>query len=544
MTLSEFHFIRPYWLLALLPYLILLGLLVRRKLSHGNWTAVCDAALLPFLLQDKAVAQSRLPLATGAVAAFLAIVALAGPTWERLPTPVFRNDSALVIVLDLSRSMDAADIKPSRLVMARYKIADILKQRKDGQTALIVYADEAFTVTSLTNDTETIANQLSALTTAIMPREGNNTARVLKKAEALFKQAGLQKGQILLITDGGNIDDALSKAKSLDAYQLLVLGVGTSGGAPIALNTGGFLKDDQGNIVVDKLNISSLEKLAQAGNGSYQSLTSDDADIQALLSTLISQSDGKGEKNENLLLDQWRDVGPWLLLLVLPMAALSFRKGLLGLIFVLLLPLPKTSYALDVERAWQDLWQTKDQQAQAAYSQGDFNNAAELFENPDWKAAAYYRSGAFDKALEQQKQEQKQDQQQDQDKKPDSQDQKDQEQKQGGDKSGQSQDKDQENKDEQKEADQKPEQKPEQSQQSTEQQPEKADAEQQKEKQADAADTNKDDKKPDTAQAQPLDAMSNEEKQANEQWLKRIPDDPAGLLKRKFKYQYDQRGRQ
>lgn len=603
MTLSEFHFIRPYWLLALLPYLILLGLLVRRKLSHGNWTAVCDAALLPYLLQDKAVAQSRWPLATGAVAAVLAIVALAGPTWERLPTPVFRNDSALVIVLDLSRSMDAADIKPSRLVMARYKIADILKQRKDGQTALIVYADEAFTVTPLTNDTETIANQLSALTTGIMPSEGNNTTRALEKAEALFKQAGLQKGQILLITDGGNIDDALSKAKSVDAYQLLVLGVGTSGGAPIALKTGGFLKDEQGSIVVDKLDISSLEKLAQAGNGAYQSLMSDDTDIQALLSTLISQSDGKGENTENLLLDRWRDVGPWLLLLVLPLAALNFRKGLLGLIFILLLPLPKNSYALELDKTWQDLWQSKDQQAQAAYRQGDFNKAAELFENTDWKAAAHYKSGAFDKALEnlkenpsansyynqgnalaqsgqlkealdaynkalklnpddgdtqynkalvekaleQQKQEQKQDQQQDRDKKPDSQDQKDQEQKQDGDKSGQSeQDKSEENKDEQKESDQKPEQKPEQSQQSTEQQPEKADAEQQKEKQADAAkpeqaDAKKDDKKPD-APAQPLGAMSNEEKQANEQWLKRIPDDPAGLLKRKFKYQYDQRG--
>ena len=144
-----------------------------------------------------------------------------------------------------------------------------------------------------------------------------------------------------MLTDGGNIDDALSKARSLDAYQLLVLGVGTSGGAPIALDTGGFLKDDQGGIIVDKLDVSGLGKLAQAGNGAYQSLTADDADIQALLSTVASQSHEKGEKNENLLLDQWRDIGPWLLLLVLPLAALSFRKGLLGVVFLLLLPLPE-----------------------------------------------------------------------------------------------------------------------------------------------------------------------------------------------------------
>ena len=598
MNLSEFHFIRPYWLLALLPYLVLLVVLVRSRLNHGNWTAVCDEALLPYLLQDKVVTQSRWPLATGAVAALFAIIALAGPTWERLPTPVFRNDSALVIVLDLSRSMDAADIKPSRLVMARYKIADILKQRKDGQTALLVYAGDAFTVTPLTNDTETIDSQLSALTTGIMPSDGNNAARALEKAEELFKQAGMQKGQILLMTDGGNIDDALSKAKSLASYQLLVLGVGTSGGAPIALETGGFLKDDQGGIVVDKLDVNSLEKLAQAGNGAYQSLTADDADIQVLLSTVATQSHEKGEKTENLLLDQWRDKGPWLLLLVLPLAALSFRKGLLGLAFLLLLPLPKNSYALE----WQDLWKTKDQQAQEAYNNKQYDRAADLFQKPDWKAAAHYKSGAFDKTLEDLKnnasansfynqgnalaqsgqlqealeaykkaiklnpddgdtkynkdlvekalEQQKQEQKQDQNKKQDSQDKKNQEQNKDGDKSGRP---DKQNKDEQKESDQKPEQKPEQSQESTEQQAKKEEAEKKEEEskpeaakpeQAEKPEPQQDTKKPDAATSQAQDPMTTEEKQANEQWLKRIPDDPAGLLRRKFKYQYDQRGRQ
>ncbi len=623
MNLSDFHFIRPYLLLALLPYAVLLVMLVRSKLSHGNWAAVCDEELLPYLLQDKVVAQTRWPLVTGAVAALFAIIALAGPTWERLPTPVFRNDSALVIALDLSRSMDAADIKPSRLVMAGYKIVDILKQRKDGQTALIVYARDAFAVTPLTNDIETIDNQLSALTTDIMPSDGNNTARALEKAEELFKQAGLQKGQILLITDGGgNLDEGLSKAKSLGAYQLLVIGVGTSGGAPIALETGGFLKDNQGGIIVDKLDANGLEKLAQAGRGAYHSLATDDADIQALLSTVAAQSHVKGEKNENLLLDQWRDLGPWLLLLVLPLAALNFRKGLLGVVFLLLLPLPKNSYALDINKEWQGLWQTEDQQAQEAYNNKQYDEAAELFKNPDWKEIAQYQAdklveedmkeprtatgyynqgtilaklgesnktkgdyekaiGDYEKAiakfakaltkepnedlkkdikenqdivskeLEKLKQEQKQQNQQKKDNKQDSQDKKNQEKNKEGDKSDQpEQDKNQEKQDEQKEADKKPEKKSEQSQKSAEQQPEKKEAEkQEQENQPEAAkpeqtDPKKDDKKPDAAKSQPMDQMTNEEKQANEQWLKRIPDDPAGLLKRKFKYQYDQRGRQ
>lgn len=599
MNLTEFHFIRPYCLLAFLPYVVLLALLVRSKLNQGVWAAVCDAALLPYLLQDKAVAQSRWPLATGAVAALFAIIALAGPTWERLPTPVFRNDSALVIALDLSRSMDAADIKPSRLVMARYKITDILKQRKDGQTALLVYAGDAYTVTPLTNDTETIDSQLSALTTGIMPSDGNNTARALEKAEGLLKQAGLQKGQILLITDGGNLDEGLSKAKSLGAYQLLVLGVGTHDGAPIALDTGGFLKDDQGGIVVDKLDVNELEKLAQAGHGAYQSLTADDADIQALLSTIATRSHKNGEKNENLLLDQWSDKGPWLLLLVLPLAALSFRKGLLGLAFILLLPVPKNSYALDTDKAWQDLWKTKDQQAQEAYNNKQYDKAAGLFENPGWKAAAHYKSGAFDKALENLKnsssansfynqgnalaqsgqlqqaldaynkalkltpddsdtlynkdlvekalEQQKQDQQENKDNKQGSQDKKNQGQNKDSDPSGQPE---KQNKDGQKE----PDQKPEQSQESVENQPEKkesAESQEQENKpeagkpeQTEKPNPQDDPKKQNAVNPQPIDPMTEEEKQAHEQWLKRIPDDPAGLLRRKFKYQYDQRGRQ
>ena len=603
MNLSEFHFIRPYWLLAIIPCIVIVALMLRNKLSQGNWSAVCDAELLPYLLQEKAVNQSRWPLTTGAIAALLVIVALAGPTWQRLPSPVFRNESALVIALDLSRSMDAEDIKPSRLIRARYKIADILKQRKDGQTALLVYAGDAFTVTPLTDDNDTIDSQLSALTTDIMPSEGSNTELVLDKAVELFKQAGLQKGQILLVTDGANLDETLPKVKALDGYTLSVLGVGTVDGAPIALPEGGFLKDEQGTIVIPKLNASDLAKLAQAGKGVYQTITANDSDIQTLLASVDKPVQQQGKENKNLLLDQWEDIGPWVLLLVLPLAALSFRKGLLCFVLLLLLPLPKNSYAIE----WQDLWQSKDQQAQQAYKTNQFEQAAKLFENPDWKAAAHYKAGEYDKALENLKnnqsalgaynqgnalaqsgqleqaikayeqaltlnpddadakynkelvekelEKQKQEQEQRQDKKQDDK----QEQKPSEQKPEQS--------DEQKESEQKPEQS--EKQKASEQKPEQSEEKKTQQQQADEQQSpdNKEqqdkpeEKKPDTAEAQqagqrkgegkeapkpePADAQpTDEEQQANEQWLKRIPDDPAGLLKRKFKYQYGQRRRQ
>ena len=608
MSLAEFHFIRPYWLLAFIPFVVIVALMLRNKLSHGNWSAVCDAELLPYLLQEKAVNQSRWSLTTGAIAALLVIIALAGPTWQRLPSPVFRNESALVIALDLSRSMDAEDIKPSRLIRARYKIADILKQRKDGQTALLVYSGDAFTVTPLTDDNETIDSQLSALTTDIMPSEGNNTGLVLEKSVELFKQAGLQKGQILLVTDDVDVDKTLPVVKALDGYSLSILGVGTTDGAPIALPEGGFLKDGQGTIVIPKLNAGDLATLAQAGKGDYQTITANDADIQALLANLDKPVQQEGKENKNLLLDQWEDKGPWLLLLALPLAALSFRKGLLCFALFLLLPLPKNSYAFE----WQDLWQSKDQQAQQAYKNNQFEQAAKLFENPDWKAAAHYKTGKYDKALENlknnqtalgaynqgnalaqsgqleqaikaydkalklnpgdtdakynkelvekelEKQKQEQKQQQQDKKQDDKQEQKDnkqdekQESKQDS-QQGKESDKS-EKSEEQKASEQKPEQTEEKkSQQQQEDEQKSADNKEQQnkpeEKKPDAekaqqAEQKKDEGKEPAKQMPAAALPTDEQQQANEQWLKRIPDDPAGLLKRKFKYQYGQRGRQ
>ncbi|WP_340120973.1 VWA domain-containing protein [Methylobacter svalbardensis] len=590
MNLVEFHFIRPYWLLAGLPFLAIVVLMLRNKLAQGNWSVVCDAALLPYLLQEKPVNQSRWPLTAGAVAALLVIIALAGPTWERLPSPVFRNDSALVIVLDLSRSMDAADIKPSRLIMARYKIADMLKQRKDGQTALLVYAGDAFTVTPLTDDTETIDSQLSALNTDIMPSQGSNTVSALDKAVELFKQTGLQKGQILLVTDGVDVDKTLPAVKLLDKHQLSILGVGTDDGAPVALPEGGFLKDGQGTIVVPKLNSHELSKLAQAGNGIYQTITTDDTDIQTIQATLDRPVKQSGKENNNLLLDQWADKGPWLLLLVLPLAALTFRKGLLCFALLLILPLPKNSYAL----GWQDLWQTKDQQAQQAYKKQDYAKAAEQFANPDWKAAAHYKAGEYDKALEslnssksassaynqgnalakagqleeaikaydkalamnpnnsdakhnkavvekeleKQKQDQKKDEKQQA--KGDSEQNKEGEKPEKSDEQNPDQNKNEEK------PEQKPERKPSDQQQSEEnQQQNKAEEKKPEASQSQQAEQGKDEaNKQDKEQIPATPELSDEQRQANEQWLKRIPDDPAGLLKRKFKYQYGQRGPQ
>lgn len=604
MIYSEFHFIRPYWLLAFLPLLILISLNVKNKLQQGSWQAVCDPELLPFLLQEKETRQSRIPLMAGSLAAILSIIALAGPTWQRLPTPVFRNAAALVIALDLSRSMDATDIKPSRLERARYKIADLLNKRKDGQTALVVYANSAFTVTPLTDDTETINSQLAALTSDIMPAQGSNSEAAIQQAVQLFKNAGLQRGQILLVTD----DESIKNLDISAAYQLSILAVGTPEGAPIKVPGGGFLKDNSGNIVLPKLDSRALQQAAHGGGGIYQQITATDQDINRLSAHFDQTAQRSQNAKNDLLLENWVEAGVWLLLPVLLLSALSFRRGLLSLLFIGLLPLPQDSYAF----GWQDLWQTSEQQAQQKYLDGDYQGAAEQFTDPAWQAAAKYKANnkiseqeqllpantdtgfynqgnvlaksgqlekaiesyeqalklnpdnqdaqynkeLVEKALEQQKQQQQQNSDKNQQQNPDqdqqnkdqsekqqneqSQDNSEQQDQQGEQSKEQSEQQQSQQQSENSQEQQETENSEQQDSSAEQQQPNEQDSEQANPKatEAEEPEAEQENQQTKSTQASEADIEQDEQQQANEQWLKRIPDDPSGLLKRKFNYQY------
>jgi len=311
---------------------------------------------------------------------------------------VFRNTSALVIVLDLSRSMDASDLKPSRWQRARFKIVDILKRRKDGQSALVVYARDAFTVTPLTNDNETISSQLAALSPSIMPSHGSiaEAAPALERAANLMKQTGLRSGDILLFTDGVT-EQAIEAAKRVHAqgYTVSVLGVGTRQGAPIPL-PGGFLKDKSGAIVIPRLHAAPMKALAAAGGGLFHTLTTDNSDLSALHTVIDPRTQRSEGKNTRQQIEQWHEIGPWLLLALLPIAALGFRRGTLGALLLCVLPIAEDAHALE----WKDLWSSADQQARIAYEQGQMKRAAELFEQPDWKAAAAYQAGQYEQALQ------------------------------------------------------------------------------------------------------------------------------------------------
>ncbi|MEX2125418.1 MAG: VWA domain-containing protein [Woeseia sp.] len=388
---TEFHWIRPEWLLAL-PLIALLALIMaRRQLAPGNWQRVVDPALAPFVLSRSPGNASGMRWWLMLLGGILAAVAQAGPSWNRLEQPVFRTEQAIVIALDLSRSMDAQDLTPSRLTRARLKILDLLERRKSGQTALVVYSANAFTVTPLTTDSDTVAALVNSLSTDIMPSRGSYAAAAIDKGRELLEQGGVGYGEVLLIADGGASAEAERAAAELaDAgYALSILGVGTLDGAPIPQPDGGFVTDRAGRIVIPKLESEQLSALAAAGGGRYTVMTADDRDIDTLLSDVAG---GSSAADDSLATDQWRDEGPWLLLLLVPLAALAFRRGwVLAVAAVCVIPLSGPAEA----SVWQDLWQTKDQQAQAKLAEGDAGAAAALFENPGWRAVAQYRAGEY-----------------------------------------------------------------------------------------------------------------------------------------------------
>ncbi len=398
---DSFHFLRPGWLLALPLLALLLWWLGRTNARRGSWQAVVDPALLPHLLVGETVRQRRRPLLLLGLAGLLAITAMAGPAWQRVEQPLFRQNSSLVILLDLSRSMDAADLRPSRLARARLKLIDILDRRREGETALIAYAANAFVVTPLSDDSDTIAAQLKGMSTELMPAQGSRPDLAIARGRQLLQQAGSADGAVLLVSDGLDgadetlLDEQIGKLRSA-GYKLLLLGVGGDEGAPIPLPGGGFVKDGEGNIVLAALDAAAMARAAHRGGGLYRPLSSDDSDIEALLSNLDEGAATKEEADGGLHSAQWHDEGVWLLPLLLLLVLPAFRRGVLWLALLAVLPLPQDGYALELD----SLWLNQDQQGQQAFERGDHGAAAQLFEQREWQAAAHYRNGDYEKSLQ------------------------------------------------------------------------------------------------------------------------------------------------
>ncbi len=570
--IQDFHFLRPLWLLALAPALVFFIAMWRINTVVTAWDKAIDKSLLPYLLDRSKNAAQRTPLLFLFTAWLLSVIAMAGPVWEQLPQPVQKREDALVIVLDLSLSMFAPDHNPSRLDLAKRKLRDILALREEGQTALVVYAGDAHAVTPLTDDVVTIDALVPSLSPNIMPLFGSNPMGAIDMAIGLLEDVEVTRGKILLMTDGiSGFDQELLITEQMQdtGYELLVMGIGTEEGAPIRTNDGSFLTDENGAMVIPTLNRNVLQSLANRTGGRYHDIQLADSDLAYLLTRNELLDDTELVEVEEEF-DVWHESGPWLLLLVLPLSALSFRRGWLFSVafFSVGLMFPsQDAYAQGFE--WLDLWKTRDQQAAEAFANEEHGLAAILFESSEWQGAASYRAqdyesaiaafsaidtpdghynrgnalalagnyaeaiAAYDVTLESEVNhtdalhnreivEELLEQQQSEE--------------------GENQDGDsQENQSEQNSQNQSEEQSENSDQQDQESQ--EGNEDQQQQEQQNQPPEEQEGSESNSEQNTPSDATNEdfEEQQALEQWLRRIDDDPGELLRRKFRYQYRQR---
>ena len=363
----------------------------------------------------------------------ISVIALAGPTWERLPQPVYQLKMGHVIVIDMSLSMRATDMTPDRLTRAKYKAIDLVNAIGEGEMGLVAYAGDAFVISPLTEDAGNITTLIPSLSPEIMPVPGSDPLLGIESASELLTNAGYNSGMIYWITDGIELEQQqeLQEYVASIPFTVNALTVGTSEGAPIRQQSGELLKDFTGSIVIPKLNEGAVKGVVKTSGGRFESFTSNDADIDALASvSLLDKSDSEeNEEESNLQGDQWKEVGPYLLLILLPFAAFAFKRGLVFIVLVGLLSpsMIKNAHALQRDQAseiagtsqgigapvdtlemankpdslswWQTPFMNDNQEALNSYQRGKYKDAVNQFNDDTWKASSLYKSGDYEGAL-------------------------------------------------------------------------------------------------------------------------------------------------
>jgi Ca-activated chloride channel family protein len=399
MSIESFHFLRPAWLLALLMLVPLVWLGLRGRAASSAWRKVCDPQLLRHLMLDGGGARSPLSLAALLAGWTAACLALAGPTWERLPVPAYNEPVQTVLILSLAPSMTETDVQPSRLVRARYKLQDAL-EHVEGAVGLVIFAEEPYAVTPLTDDPKVIAEQVPLLEPSLMPGRRAHVGRAIDEAQRLLAAVGASQGRILLLGDGlGDAPDvALTAARESAAAGYPVSALGFGGDA------------------------AGLEVLAEAGEGRFEMMQTGDGDLERLLAdadsigSLGSLGVGGPRSDSSVQADVWRDHGVWLLWIPLLLAPLAFRKGWVSVVLAVACfsaglgepSMARADAGTDMSANMgaapsagrSDWFARPDQQGAEAFSRGEYDAAGTLFEDPDWRGAAAYRAGDYAAAAE------------------------------------------------------------------------------------------------------------------------------------------------
>jgi Ca-activated chloride channel homolog len=323
--LSQFHFIRPQWLLLLLVVPVLYFFTEYRRRAEYQWRDVIAPHLLKHLKLMGGARSFFRPIHMIIILIILGTLGMSGPTWEREQSPFTEDLAPLVIALDLSQTMDAIDVPPTRLERAKQKIRDLLELRKGARTAVIVYAGTAHSVLPFTDDPSVLKTYIESLRTDIMPVSGKDPASALKLVEQMLDHEEVP-GTILFLTDGIGVkylnDFIRHSQQSKD--QLMVLAFGTSQGSPIKIGENQFLTDHSGRRVVARLDHEGLSALeAQAGVEVYSS-TVENRDVERLQAKIQSHLRSVLNEDKNL---RWKDFGYYLVWPSVLLFLFWFRKG-------------------------------------------------------------------------------------------------------------------------------------------------------------------------------------------------------------------------
>ncbi|WP_417877787.1 vWA domain-containing protein [Vibrio sp.] len=396
---TQFHFIRPLWLLALIPMFFLVWLRWHEG-SKPSWKDILPVHLREVLTIGEHGWRKQLPLKLLMVNVFIAILICAGPSWQREASPFGEDKASMLVVLDNSDSMLQKDLPPSRLERSKQKVRDLLASRQGGKTGLVVFAGTAHVAMPITQDSAVFDPFLAAIDPEIMPVKGKLAEQALPFIDQQLQ--GLPGASVLLVTDGVN-PVTISKYEEYFAdkpYQLLIL---AAGNPDIVSN--------------NPMDLDSLQALANKANGRLVEVSVDNADIQQLNRYVERNMQLNGESSM-----PWKDLGYALLFPIALIMLIWFRKGWLVQWCLIAMVTGSAMVPTDVwaenisikaeepqvvqevtafDKAaqwWWDLWLTPDQQGQRLFNKQEYLAAAKQFSDPLRKGSAYYYASEFELA--------------------------------------------------------------------------------------------------------------------------------------------------
>ncbi|MGL1957175.1 MAG: VWA domain-containing protein [Colwellia sp.] len=312
-NLAYFHFLRPQWLLLAIPMALILRTFTQRDDSLAMWRNMMSPQIIKHLTVKGNSSHWFTPRNITWLNTLLAIIVLAGPTWQQQPSPFTEDKSALIIALDVSKTMEQSDIQPSRLLRAKQKIIELLALRGDANTALIAFSGSAHVVMPITNDSEMIRHFLDALEAKLMPNSGKLPQKVLPLAEQLLAPTKTV-GTILLVGDGASSDsiDKFSTYFKQQSHQLIVWAIG---------DKNNVANSEQDSSIIP-MQLPLLAQLAEKSNGQLVVMSHNKQDIEKVNSYINNTLSIVDDESR-----PWHDSGYPLVFVIAILFLLWFRKG-------------------------------------------------------------------------------------------------------------------------------------------------------------------------------------------------------------------------